>query len=126
MLGDAVEDSFEDGGIPGVFGGECFEFTASYMTLSMMGLMTAGADETQQREINQSLEELLQIAPDEIEDEIVVVADAFGEAMALAMSGGPGGQPSPEAEAEATAILESPAVVAAQDEINNWVDANCA
>ena len=126
IVGDAVEDSFQDGGIPGLAGGECGQFMFSYMSLSMMGMMTAGADETQRQEIESALGDIRELAPSDIEDEIAVVGDAFGEAMALGMSGGPGGQPSAADQAEAEAILESPEVVAAQDEINAWVDANCS
>lgn len=98
----------------------------SYMGLSMMGMITAGADESQRQEVEDALGEISAIAPSEIEDEIVVLSDAFGDAMALALSGGPGGEPPAEAQAEAEAILESPEVVAAQDEINAWVEANCS
>ncbi len=126
FLGNAVEDSLDDGGIPGVFGGECVEFAASYMTMSMMGFMTAGADESQQAEVQEMLDDLREIAPSEIEDEIVIVADAFGDAMGIVLiDAGPGGEPSAAAEAEATAILEDSEVLEAQDEIDAWVEANC-
>jgi hypothetical protein len=119
-----VEDAIEDGDIPLLPGGDCLEFQLAFSSLLLTDMFTAGADEAQQRELEEGLRDLRNLVPGEIEADFEVVADAFGEAMALTFGAGPSG-PGPEAEAQAAAVLESPEVQQAQASINAWIEANC-
>lgn len=127
FIGEAVDEAVEDGGIPGLLGGECAEFQVAYLSLSFTSILGAGADPAQQEQLENELGELESLAPDAIQDDMSVVADAFRESLQVA-TGGQGllaGEASAERDAEAQAILEDPEVVQAQENINRWVEDNC-
>lgn len=129
FVGRAVDDATDGEGLPGLLGGvECAQFQFSYMSLTFTGLMTAGADEAQQAQVESQLRELEDIAPSEIADDMSVVADAFRESLSVATGGQGliGGEETEQSTAEAEAVLQRPEVVEAQENINRWVEENCA
>jgi hypothetical protein len=122
FVGKAVNDSVDNGGIPGLIGGDCVQFETAFATLTLTDTFTAGADESQRDEIDQALADLRGEIPSEIEDDYNVVADAYRQAIQAAT---PGVDPtSPELQ-EAEAKLNSPEVLEAQDNINRWIEENC-
>jgi hypothetical protein len=133
FVGRAVDEAIDADGddglglIPGLPGGDCVEFQFAYSTMTLGSFIGFGADPAQRDELEQALSEMRSTVPSEIEDDFEIVADAFTESMSIAFSGGGlvGGEPSQEQSAEAEAILESPEVTAAQDNINNGLTENC-
>lgn len=129
FVGRAVEDAVEEGGVPGLMGGECAQFQMAYLTMSFTGILGAGADEAQAAQFQEELSDLESLTPSEIRDDMAVVAAAFRESLRIA-TGGQGlvgqGESSEELNREAEAVLEQPEVVAAQENINRWVEENCA
>lgn len=131
FVGRAVDETLEeegfDGGIEGLLGGDCLEFQTSFIFLMGSSMFTAGADEAQQEQIQDDLQELEDLAPDEIQDDVVIVTDAFRESMEIAFESGGmvGGEVDPDEMEEAEAILESPEVVEAQENIDDWLTENC-
>jgi hypothetical protein len=128
-----VADSIEDGtgvnDVIGFVGGECVEFQLAYTTLAFTGMFGAGASEEQREELERSLGDLRDMAPEEIRDEFEIVADAYQEAMSIVFQ--PGNLTSGEGPSEADSrraeeILESPEVVEAQETINDWLNENCS
>lgn len=132
FLGDAATDAVDeaadlDGGpgdITNLLGGDCVQFQFAYSTLAFGGMFGAGAPEDQQNELNEALAEMRGSVPSEI------VAEAFQESMALAFSGGAltgvTSEETAEQAAEAEALLESPEVVEAQNNIDEWLIENCS
>lgn len=138
FLGNAADDAIEDAtqidgdgvDIPGVLGGDCLEFQLAYSTLSLSAF-SAGADEAQQQELEEALDEMGGKVPDEIADDFEVVSDAYREAMQIYLQsggvvGGAGAGPSSEDIERADEILAAPEVVEAQENINTWLEQNCA
>jgi hypothetical protein len=126
---DAVDEATGGQGIGGVFGGECAEFQMAYLSISFTGMLGAGVDDAQREQMDAQLGELEELVPAEIEGDFAVVSAALREAMAVGTGGAGfvgGAEPSEEAQREATAILEDPDVVAAQENINAWVERNCS
>jgi hypothetical protein len=138
FVGQAVNEAVNDddsspfdggvaGLVPGVPGGDCVQFQMAYMTLTMGGFLSFGADPSQMDELDQQLREMGGMVPSEIEDDFDIVTRAFRESMQIALGSGAliGGEPSEEQTREAEAILESPEVVEAQENVNNWLEDNC-
>jgi hypothetical protein len=138
FVGQAVNEAVNDddsspfdggvaGLVPGVPGGDCVQFQMAYMTLTMGGFLSFGADPSQMDELDQQLREMGGMVPSEIEDDFDIVTRAFRESMQIALGSGAliGGEPSEEQTREAEAILESPEVVDAQENVNNWLEDNC-
>jgi hypothetical protein len=125
---EAVDDATGGQGLTGLLGAECAQFQISYMSLTMTGMLAAGADEAQRAQMEQQFGELEEIAPPEIADDLQVVANAFRESIRVATGGRGlvGGEESERSNAEAEAVLQRPEVVEAQENINTWVEANCA
>jgi hypothetical protein len=125
VVRDRVDEVLEDGGIGGV--GDCARFQTSLMFMTMSNLMTMGSDE-----LSSQLGEVRSIAPAAVRDDIDVIASALGEAVGEGLMGampGGGGEQTPEeqraAEAEVEAILESPEVQQASDNIDAWAAETC-
>jgi hypothetical protein len=136
-VNDAVNESAGNGSgseallgggiIPGLPGGECLEFQLAYTTLTMQSFLGMGADEEQLEELEEGLSEMRSFVPSEIEDDFEVVSEAFREAMRLAIGSSLLlGEPSEEQARQAEEILESPEVVEAQENINDWLLENCS
>ena len=128
FVGRAVDDATDGEGLPGLFGAECLQFQLSFMTFTMTGMLNAGVDEAQREKMEADLRELEELAPSEIADDLQVVNEAFQESIRVGTGGRGliGGEESPESNAEAQAVLEQPEVVQAQENINTWVEENCA
>lgn len=131
FLGRAADETIGealDEGIPGVVGGDCLQFQFAYSSLTMSALFTAGADDAQVQELEDALADMQANVPDEIADDVAIVSDAFRESMQLGIQGGLAGgrEPSDDDLAEAEAVLESPEVVEAQDNIDAWLIENCS
>jgi hypothetical protein len=130
---DAIDEATDLDGGPGditnLLGGDCVQFQFAYSTLAFGGMFGAGAPEDQQDELNEALAEMRGSVPSEIEDDFEIVAEAFQESMALAFSGGAltgvTSEETAEQAAEAEALLESPEVVEAQNNIDTWLIENC-
>jgi hypothetical protein len=107
---------------------ECAQFQFSFMTLTMSGMMSASADEAQRAQFESDLDQLEDLAPSEIADDMTIVADAFRESISVATGGRGliGGEETAESTAEAEAVLQQPEVVEAQENINQWVEDNCS
>jgi hypothetical protein len=125
--GDGLDGGLAGGLIPGLPGGDCVQFQMAYMTLTMGGFLSFGADPSQIDELDQQLREMGGMVPSEIEDDFDIVTGAFRESMQVALGSGAliGGEPSEEQTREAEAILESPEVLEAQENVNNWLEDNC-
>jgi hypothetical protein len=126
---DTIGEALDDGGIPGILGGDCVEFQLAYSTLTMSALFGIGADDEQYADLERSLADMQGNVPDEIEDDFAIVSDAFRESMQLALtSGGLSGSTEGDEEemAEAESLLASPEVVEAQNNIDTWLIENCA
>jgi hypothetical protein len=130
FLGDAVDDATDGVGIPGVVGGDCLQFQLAYSTVGFSGLFGAGASEEQQDELNEALGQMRGSVPGEIEDDFEIVAEALQEAMQLGLSAGEltgvTSEDSAARAAEAEAMLNSPEVLEAQNNIDTWLIQNCS
>ena len=122
-----AEEGLGDGGITGLLGGDCLRFQAAFISLTGMSMFGIGGDLGQQEQMDETIGQLQELAPEEIRDEMNVLGDAFRRSMQTAMAGGGGlsGETSSDAEQEAAAILEEPEVVDAKAAIDNWVLDNC-
>ena len=128
LVGDAVDEATDGAGIPGLMGGECAQFQFAFMTLSFTSILGAGADPAQQEQLENQLADMEELAPDAIKDDMEVVAGAFRESMSVATQGRGLllGEETDESTAEAEAVLQRPEVLEAQENINRWVEDNCA
>ena len=129
FVGNAVDDAVEDGGLPGLAGGDCAKFQFAYLSLTFTGILGAGADEAQQQQLESQLGQLESLAPSEIKGDMAIVAAAFRESISTATGGQGlvgGAEESDERNREAEAVLERPEVKEAQENINRWVEDNCA
>jgi hypothetical protein len=128
LVGEAVDDAVDDGGFPGLPGAECAQFQFAYLSLTFTNILGAGADPSLQEQMENDLGELKSLAPEAIRSDMDVVADAFQESFRVA-TGGEGllvGEESEERNQQAEAVLQDPEVVEAQENINRWVEQNCA
>ena len=129
--GDPGEDSGD-----GVLGTVCLEATQAmaaainaYST-GMAGAMGGSLDDESLQESAAQLQAMADAAPDEIKDDLDVIATELeGFYTALAESGyEPGVAPTPEQMAQLSAlaeVIDQEAFDDASDNINEWFEANC-
>lgn len=129
--GDSGDDSGDDG-----FGTVCLEATQAmaaainaYST-GMAGAMGGSLDDQSLQESAAQLQAMADAAPDEIKDDLDVIANELeGFYTALAESGyEPGVAPTPEQIAQLSAlaeVIDQEAFDEASDNINEWFEANC-
>jgi hypothetical protein len=125
-----------DGSGNGVLGTVCLEATQAmaaainaYST-GMAGAMGGRLDDESLQESAAQLQAMADAAPDEIKDDLDVIATELeGFYTALAESGyEPGSAPTPEQMAQLSAlaeVIDQEAFDEASDNINEWFEANC-
>ena len=112
--------------------GDCVEAAAAFAQVTLIPLgLTFGATEEDLAELQDSLDELDASIPDEVKDDYEVLRDAyaeFGEVMSGVDFTDPGAMLDPDtadAMEEAGALLETPEVQEATDNIDAYFSENC-
>jgi hypothetical protein len=113
----------------GLASGDCAEAVTAFVALGQAVAASGGSDESVE-ESSRLFQEFADKAPDEIKDDIQVLADAYAEYIAVLGDIGLQAGETPSADqiqqiTQASAALSTPEVAAASENFNTWASTNC-
>jgi hypothetical protein len=128
---ETTDDTDTDTGSIGILSEDCIAAVSAFAALGQaVGTAATGGDTSGAAESTELLQEFADKAPDEIEDDIRVLAEAYA-AYIQELSGldlGTGETPSAEQIQQLTQAsekLNTPEIQAASESFNTWATANC-
>jgi hypothetical protein len=129
---DATVDAGSNGAAEALLGKDCVEAATAYAAaVTSAGQVFAGAGENVESDL-EKLQAYADKAPDEIKDDLKVVAEAYSDFVTGyadidydATSGKPPTQEQADALEELGKKLDNDEVTAASDNVSAWFDENC-